>query len=85
MKRRMPSCPTPQKVAYRRRSDAFGHAHQFARELITQHRRPEPIYGYECRAGHWHITRRAEWNGVPNELLWTAPAELIEWAVGEAE
>lgn len=85
MKRRpRPPCPTPLKVAHARHRDMFGGAQAVARELMARRVRPQPIYGYLCPCGRWHLTKRASWDGVPNELVWTAPPELIDWAVTPA-
>lgn len=40
-------------------------------------------YGYRCPSCRgWHLTRRAEWAGEPQQLLQrAAPIELQQWAM----
>jgi len=79
-------CST-EKWQYRERWLAEEGAHKLSRALNREGKLAEDLYCYSCPdCRRWHLTRQAEWAGIPNLLAYAAPAEgLQRWAMtGEA-
>lgn len=77
-------CPTPLKTRHASLRKAKAGAHGFARELNREKKLSEDLYAYPCPGCKgWHITRREEWNGVPNTPVFVAAPEALQrWAMG---
>lgn len=62
-------------------------AKAFSIELNRRGLYSDDLYAYRCGdCRRWHTTRRAEWNGHVNRIVYVAPSrELQRWAMGRAE
>jgi len=60
-----------------------GRAASLARTLNAEGQLAPSFYAYRCSECHaWHLTKRAAWKGVPNELVHeAAPEALQQWAM----
>lgn len=77
-----PACPTPGKVWARDEHGARVAAKRTARDRIAAGEHFDPLYGYRCVCGRWHLTRAQSWDGTPNVPLWSVPDELQAWGRG---
>lgn len=76
------TCPSG-KVSYKSERHARGGARQV---ILVRNREGEyatDVYTYRCAdCRQWHLTRRAEWNGVPNTFVLEAPPVWLQrWAI----
>ena len=79
-------CPTPDKQRYVDEADAARAAAGYAHKVIRLERRHfEPLYGYLCPCGGWHMTRRPRWDGVDHVLLYAIADHLQAFALAEVE
>jgi hypothetical protein len=75
-------CPTPAKARYVDEHDARRSAASFAHRVVKdEHRYFEPLYGYLCPCGGWHMTRRPSWDGVDHVLLYAIADHLQQFAL----
>ena len=76
------TCPTPSKARYRDLRDASKATASFVRVLNQEGRIAQDMYAYQCRCGHYHLTKWASYRGERLELAGAAPAESLQrWAI----
>lgn len=83
MKKRRPSCPTPDKSSHKTLRIAEREARSFARTHVTY----EPVadlYAYLCRCERWHLTSHREGKHETVHVL-SIPPSLQEWARTKVE
>lgn len=82
--RRMPPvlapCPTPAKQRYADESDARRATIAYARVHIKEGRHFDPMFGYLCPCGGWHMTRKPRWDGHDHVLLYEIAEHLQRFA-----
>lgn len=77
-------CPTPTKQRYIDEHDARRAATAYGRHIVKDERRHfEPMFGYLCPCGGWHMTRRPRWDGVDHVLLYEIAEHLQRFALGD--
>lgn len=74
------NCPTPLKYRATSQAHAYKHARSMARTIINRGDHFDPVYGYLCPCGSWHITRRPTHEGTPNTLLYEVADHLQAFA-----
>lgn len=75
-------CPTPAKQRYVDEHDARRAAAAYGKKIVTAERRHfDPLYGYLCACGGWHMTRRPRWDGVEHVLLYAIAEHLQQFAL----
>lgn len=62
-------CPTPQKQAFRNMTTARNFSIMVTVHTIRKRKSPTARYGYRCRCGRVHITRKPTWDGRSHVLL----------------